>query len=60
MTKGKIGALCMLAVLMVVLLFNMKGRVDVDLLVFGVIHPIKALAFLSFTGIGVIIGILLK
>jgi uncharacterized integral membrane protein len=58
MSKGRVVALCMLAVLMIVLLFN-KGRVDVNIL-FDTIEPLKSLAFLSFTAVGVVIGILLK
>ena len=58
MSKGKIVALCMLGLLVIVLLFN-KGTIDINLL-FQQIKPLKSLAFLSFTAIGVIIGILLK
>ena len=58
MSKGKVVALCILGLLMIVLLFN-KGHDSINLLVMTV-DPLKSLAFLSFTAVGVIIGILLK
>ena len=59
MSKGRFIALCILALLMVVLIFNTKGDVKIDLL-FTDANPIKAIAFLCFTSVGVIVGILLK
>ena len=58
MSKGRVVALLILALLIVVLLCT-KGDVEVNVL-FKTIKPISSLAFLSFTGIGVIVGILLK
>ena len=58
MSKGRIIALIIVMLTIVVLLFN-KGNVDVHLVV---THRdfLKSLTFLSFTTIGVIVGILLK
>jgi len=58
MSKGRIIALLIVAMLIVVLLFT-KGNADVNLL-FTTITPRASLAFLSFTTVGVIVGILLK
>lgn len=58
MSKGRVVALLIMAMLIVVLLFT-KGSVDVNVL-FTTITPRASLAFLSFTGIGVVVGILLK
>jgi len=58
MSKGRVIALLVVAVLVVILLFT-KGSVDVNLL-FTTITPRASLAFLSFTTTGVIVGILLK
>ncbi len=58
MNKGLVAALLIIAVMIIVLLFN-KGTVDIYLF-FGTIHPLKSLAFLSFAGVGVVVGILLK
>ena len=58
MSKGRVIALLVVAVLVVILLFT-KGSVDVNLL-FTTITPRASLAFLSFTATGVIVGILLK
>lgn len=58
MSKGRIVALLIVVLTIVVLLFN-KGSVDVNLVVTA--KPfLKSLTFLSFTTIGVIVGILLK
>jgi hypothetical protein len=58
MSKGRVVALLIVAVLIVVFLFT-KGNVDVNVL-FRTITPRASLAFLSFTAIGVVVGILLK
>ena len=58
MSKGKITALVILALLVVLFLFN-KGDVKVNLLLTERSF-LKSLVFLTFTGVGVVIGILLK
>jgi hypothetical protein len=58
MKKGLIFALIILALVVVVLLFQ-KGDVEVNLL-FGKYSYLKSLVFLVFTGIGVTIGVLVK
>ena len=58
MNKGLLCALIILALVVVVLLFQ-KGNVEVNLL-FGTIDRLKSLVFLAFTGIGVTIGVLVK
>lgn len=58
MSKKVLYALVIIALLVIVLIVN-RGRVEIDL-VLGVIKPVKSLAFLVFTGIGVAIGVLLK
>ena len=58
MSKGRIIALIIVVLTIVVLLFN-KGSVDVNLVVYKDSF-VKSLTFLSFTTVGVIVGILLK
>jgi hypothetical protein len=58
MSKGRVAALLIVALLIVVLIFN-KGDVNINVL-FTTIAPLKSMAFLSFAAIGVIVGILLK
>ena len=58
MSKGRIIALIIVVLTIVVLLFN-KGSLDVNLVVFKDSF-VKSLTFLSFTTVGVIVGILLK
>lgn len=58
MPRNSIYALILIAVLVVVFLFN-RGHVDVDLVVKN-FTMMKSLAFLMFTALGVLIGVLLK
>ena len=58
MSRGKLYALIMIALTVVVLLFNRHG-VKVNLL-FTDIHGMAALVYLFFIGLGVTIGLLLK
>ena len=58
MNKKVLYALLIIALLVIVLIFN-RGTVNINLL-FDDINPLKSLAFLAFTGIGVAIGVLLK
>lgn len=58
MNKKVLYALVVIALEVIVLIFN-RGRVGIDLIFFD-IDPLKSLAFMSFTGIGVAIGLLLK
>jgi hypothetical protein len=58
MNKKVLYALLIIALLVIVLIFN-RGTVNINLLVDDV-TPLKSLAFLAFTGIGVAIGVLLK
>ena len=58
MPRKSIYALILIAVLVVVFLFN-RGHVDVNLVV-EEFSMMKSLAFLLFTSLGVLIGVLLK
>jgi hypothetical protein len=58
MKKGVILALLILGVCILVLIFN-RGTVSVDLLLFS-ISGMKALVFLAWMAIGVVIGVLVK
>ena len=58
MSKSRLIALVMIALLAVLFIFN-SGTVDVNLLV-GKVEILRSLAFLSFTIVGVAIGIMLK
>lgn len=59
MTKKLVVALVLLGLTVVVLLFNSRGSVGVNLIL-GSVDGIKSLVFLGFTAIGVVIGVLLK
>jgi hypothetical protein len=58
-SKTLIIALVLLMLTVLVLLFNARGSVDINLL-FASFSPSKAMAFLGFTSVGVVIGLLLK
>lgn len=58
MPRTTIYSLALIALLIVVFLFN-RGDVDVNL-VFTEISMMKSMAFLLFTGMGVLIGVMLK
>jgi uncharacterized integral membrane protein len=58
MHRNLVIALVLIALLIVLFIFN-RGQVEVDLLV-DEFKFMKSIVFLSFVGIGVIIGILLK
>lgn len=58
MPRNTIIALVLIVLVVLVLLFN-KGTVDVNLLATQV-KMMRSLAFLLFTGLGVLIGMLLK
>ena len=59
MSKGKIGALALVGVTVVVLLLT-RGKADVPL-VFWTLNNIRAaFVYLGFTAVGVAIGFLLK
>jgi len=60
MNRRLISALVILAVMILVLIFN-RGSTDVDLpLVSASIKGMKSIIFLVFMGVGVVIGLLLK
>lgn len=64
MSKTVLIALVLIGLTALVLVFNVKSgigtaKVDVNLL-FMTVSMIKAVAFFSFTAIGVVIGLLLK
>ncbi|MFC1498097.1 hypothetical protein ACFLS1_06475 [Verrucomicrobiota bacterium] len=59
MNKRLLYALILIALSVIILIFNTRGRVDINLIL-GTIEPIRAIAFLIFIGIGVLIGVLLK
>ena len=58
MTNKVVIALVILAIVALLLIFN-KGDVDINLIVTKV-SPLKSLAFLIFTAVGVAVGLLLK
>ncbi len=58
MSKKVLYALVIIALLVIVLIFN-RGTVSINLLVDDV-NFLKSMAFLMFTAIGVVIGVLLK
>jgi divalent metal cation (Fe/Co/Zn/Cd) transporter len=62
MNKKIILALIIFALAVVVMLFNMKGgsRVDLNLVITTVKDMYTSVAFLIFTLVGVVIGVLLK
>ena len=58
--SGKlIGALILIALVVVIFLANGGGHVDLNFGVFEVSPP-RAVAFFSFSAVGVVIGLLLK
>jgi hypothetical protein len=57
-TNKVVIALVILAIVALLLIFN-KGDVDINLIVTKV-SPLKSLAFLIFTAVGVAVGLLLK
>jgi uncharacterized integral membrane protein len=59
MSKKIIWALVMLALTVIVIVFNARGSVDLNLLATTQSWS-KSLVFLGFTGIGVVIGLLLS
>ncbi len=59
MSKTLIIALVLLMLTVLVLLFNARGSVDINLL-FATFRPSKAMVLLGFTSVGVVIGLLLK
>ena len=59
MTKKVMSALILMFVVTVVLILNTHDKITVNL-IFGKVKAISSIVYLCFTGIGVIIGILLK
>ena len=59
MNKKMLYALLLLAVAMLVLIFNARSTETINL-VFDKVNAIKSLIYLSFMGVGVVIGLLLK
>lgn len=59
MSRNLLIALVLIALTVVVLLLNNSGSVTIDLL-FTDIRPPTAMAFLGFTGVGVVIGLILR
>jgi uncharacterized integral membrane protein len=58
-SKTLIIALVLLMLTVLVMLFNARGSVDLNLL-FDTFSVSKALVFLGFTSVGVVVGLLLK
>lgn len=58
MNRSTIYALVIIAVLMVVFIFN-RGKVDVNLVLVQ-FSGLKSLVFMGFTAMGVLVGVLLK
>lgn len=59
MSRNLMIALILIAVTVIILLFNNSGRVSVDLVV-TTVNWAKAMVFLAFTATGVVIGLLLR
>ncbi len=59
MSRNLLIALILIALTVLVLLFNNTGNVSVNLLVTSV-RATSALVFLGFTAVGVIIGLMLR
>ncbi len=59
MSRNLMIALILIAITVIVLLFNNSGRISVDLVVTSV-SAAKAMVLLAFTAAGVIIGLLLR
>ncbi len=59
MSRNLLIALILIAVTVVVLLFNNSGSISIDLMV-TTLRGGKAMVLLGFTAIGVIIGLLLR
>ena len=58
MSKNTIYALILIALLVIVFVLN-RGKVDVHIIVVK-FTVLKSLAFLAFTAMGVLVGVLLK
>ena len=58
MSKNTIYALILIALLVIVFVLN-RGKVDVNIIVVK-FSVLKSLAFLAFTAMGVLVGVLLK
>jgi len=59
MNKSLLWALLILVLVVLILIFNHSGRVDVNLIVTD-ITALKSIVFLAFVSIGVAIGVLIK
>jgi uncharacterized integral membrane protein len=59
MSRNVLTALVLIALTVIVLLFNTKTSVSVDVLFFQV-RATAALVFLAFTAVGVMIGVFLR
>jgi hypothetical protein len=59
MTKKQLAALILIAISVIILIFNVGGRVDVNLL-YDTVRPMRALVYFAFISVGVAIGVLLK
>ena len=59
MSRKLLGALVLIAVVVIVLLLNVSGGVKLDFALFK-LEPSRAIAFFAFTAVGVVIGLLLK
>ncbi|MDI6774217.1 MAG: DUF1049 domain-containing protein [Verrucomicrobiota bacterium] len=59
MSRKLLGALVLIALVVIVLLINVGGRVNLDFRLFE-LEPPRAIALFAFTAVGVIIGLLIK
>lgn len=59
MSRNLMIALILIALTVIVLLFNNSGRLSVDMVV-TTVTAAKAMVLLAFTAVGVIIGLLLR
>ncbi len=59
MTKKVMWALVLMFAVTIILILNTHGKTTINL-IFGDVKAISSIVYLCFTGIGVIIGILLK
>lgn len=60
MNRKLLSALLIIAVSVVILLFNSADRMEINLVLGGDIEVLKSLALLIFMGLGVLVGILVK
>ena len=59
MSKNLLSALLLIALLILVFIFNTRGDVTIDV-GFTKFSPVRSIAFFVFSAIGVLIGVLIR